>query len=421
MTALFDHDVERTVAATCLFSPAVTTRLMADQGIRPSHFHHQDLRQAFEVLAALSDRGQAIDPLIVRNELDRAGHHNPQGLVSYLLDGPIEPSTVASHADRIVTLADWRRRTIAATEMTNAAQAMNDEAFTLATRRLDDNAAPTNATYTPNRWAALLYEQIEGRDAANAIPLPFPILNDPLDGGIRPGELILLAGYTSHGKSILADQILDHAAHHGARVHLYMTEMTAAQRGLRLLARKTGISMRNIKRANELPQRDIDRLLAELELLPYGCTIAAGWPIEDVCRDIRRNRWDLVVIDLIHGFKYTDERDLSTISQAILHTTKASSNEHTGTAIVAVAHLNANQQRDSGRRLARPRPGLHSIKGASSLAQDADVVMFVWQQDDDEGVPSGEGEIWLAKSRQGGYASQAVHLNGQRMRFEAAA
>jgi replicative DNA helicase len=420
-TVLFDHDAERAVAAVCLFSPGVTTRLMTDHGVRAAHFHNADFRQAFEALAALTDRGEAVDPLILRNELDQAGHRNPQGLVSHLLDGPLEAATVGTHAARVVSLAEWRRRTMAATELVAASQAMNADAFALAARQLDEHAAPTNATYTPSRWASLLYDQIAGQDAANAIPLPFAGLNEPLDGGLRPGELMLLAGYTSHGKSIVADQILDHAAQHGARVHLYMTEMTAAQRGLRLLARKTGIPMRKIKHARDLQQHDVSLLLAELELLPYGCTIAAGWGIDDVCRDIRRNRWDLAVIDLIHGFKYRDERDLSTISQAILHTTKASSSEHAGTAIVAVAHLNANQLKDSGRRLERPRPGLHSIKGASSLAQDADVVMFVWQQDDEEGVPSGEGEIWLAKSRQGGYASQAVHLNGQRMRFEAAA
>ena len=417
---LFDHEAERTVLAACLHDGQVTTRVMADQGLRPKHYHHADYRQAFAALADLNDRNEPVDGLVLRNELQRGAHPNPQGLVLHLQETHTDPATVGTHARRITSLAEWRRRTVAAVELAAAAKGMDDEAFTLAARQLDDHGPATSSTYTPDRWAALLYDQIAGKDAANAIPLPFATLNDALDGGIRPGELMLLAGYTSHGKSILADQILDTAATHGARVHLYMTEMTAAQRGLRLLSRRTQMPMRQIKRANKLPERDVKRLLAELELLNYGCTIAAGWPIDDVCRDIRRNKWDLAVIDLIHGFRYRDERDLSTISQTILHTTKASSSEHAGTAIVAVAHLNSNQLRDSGRRLERPRPGLHSIKGASSLAQDADIVSFIWQQDDEEGVPTGEGEVWLAKCRQGGYASVPLHLNGAAMRFEVA-
>lgn len=417
---LYDHDIERAITAACLLSPPVAGRLLADHGVRAAHFHHADFRQAFEAITALSDRQEPIDPLILRAELSRGGHTHAAGLIGHILEQPVDPAATAAHAKRLVSLAEWRRRTLAAVELTTAAKTMDDEAFALAMRSIEDQAAPTTSTYTPQRWASLLYDQISGQEAANAIPLPFAGLNEPLDGGIRPGEVILLAGYTSHGKSILADQILDEAARHGSRVHLYMTEMTAAQRGLRLLSRRTGIPMRRIKRANTLPQTDVNRLLAELELLAYGCTIAAGWTIDDVCRDIRRNRWDLAVIDLIHGFRYRDERDLSTLSQTVLHTAKASSSEHDGTAIVAVAHLNANQMRDGGRRAERPRPNLYTIKGASSLAQDADVVLFIWQQDDADGIPTGEGETWLGKCRQGGYANVPLKLNGAAMRFEVA-
>lgn len=420
-SVLYDHEIERAITAACLLHPPVAGRLLTDHGVRAQHFHHDDFRQAFEAITALSDRQEPIDALILRAELDRAGHQHATGLVGHILDVQVDPTATPAHAKRLVSLAEWRRRTTAATSLTAAAKAMDDDAFALAFRDLDTTAAQTTSTYTPARWASLLYDQIQGQDAANVIPLPFGGLNDPLDGGIRPGEVVLLAGYTSHGKSIFADQILDTAAEHGKRVHLYMTEMTAAQRGLRLLSRRTGIPMRRIKRANTLPQSDIKRLLAELELLSYGCTIAAGWTIDDVARDIRRNKWDLAVIDLIHGFRYRDERELSTLSQTILHTAKASSSEHDGTAIVAVAHLNANQMRDSARRSERPRPNLYTIKGASSLAQDADVVLFIWQQDDEDGIPTGEGETWLGKCRQGGYANVPLRLNSAAMRFEVAA
>jgi replicative DNA helicase len=73
---------------------------------------------------------------------------------------------------------------------------------------------------------------------------------------------------------------------------------------------------------------------------------------------------------------------------------------------VLVCHLNDAQMRDS-RSPARPKPGLHSLKGATSIKQRADTVMFTWLQDDDDGIPTDFGEVWIAKARNGGPASQA--------------
>lgn len=267
------------------------------------------------------------------------------------------------------------------------------------------------ATYTNEQWADHLYDMLNRADDG-AIPMPFDQLTEAMDGGLRPGEVCLVAGYTSHGKSVLVDQIADVAAESGSRVHLYMTEMTAYQRGLRMLARRAGVPFRKLKR------RDLDApqwraITGALNSLPYGCSIVADWNVDQVVDHIRVNKWDLAVIDLVHGFHYTDERDLSKASSAMVRAAKGVDSQ---TAVVAAAHLNDGQMRDQ-RSNCRPRPGLHSIKGSSSLKQDADVVMFVWQQDSDDGAPSGEGAVWIAKCRQGELRAVKVRLDTGRMRF----
>lgn len=282
-------------------------------------------------------------------------------------------------------------------------------------RRVEDIAYPKGATLSPAQWADHIVDMLNRTDEG-AIPLPFAEFNDTLDGGIRPAEVCLVAGYTSHGKSIFVDQIADAAAAAGRNVHLYMTEMTAYQRGLRLLARRTEVPFRKLKRRS-LDSGDWSKLFKELEALPYGCTIVADWTVDQMCTHIRENQWDLAVVDLVHGFHYTDERDLSKTSSALARAAKGSSVDHKGTAIVAAAHLNDGQIRDS-RSPKRPKPGLHSIKGSSSLKQDADMVMFVWQEDDEDGKPTGTGAIWFAKSRGSELAGVEVDLNPIRMKFE---
>ena len=218
--------------------------------------------------------------------------------------------------------------------------------------------------------------------------------------------------------STIADQWLDFVADRGKTCHLYMTEMTAIARGIRYLSRRTGVpSMRMRRRGKALNERDMKAILAELSAIPYGCSVVADWNVDDIVRDALRARYDFVVVDLLHGFHYEDERGLDRLSKAMQRLARASTtiNGHNGTAIVAVTHL----KEEGMVRGKIPRPTIASIKGGSSIKQDADMVMFVQQEQDDEtGAPNGDGELWLAKGRSSGIASVKIRLRPSRFRFE---
>lgn len=270
-------------------------------------------------------------------------------------------------------------------------------------------------TFTAKQWGEHILEGLSRKDET-AIPLPWQPLSEALDGGFRPGEYILVGGWTNHGKSPVVDQIADTAVGAGFSTHLYMSEMSAYERGLRMIARRTGVSITTLRR-RDLTQQQWRAVINEVQMLPHGCTIVAGWKIQDLAEDIRKNKWQLAIIDLLHGFHYRDERDLSEVSQTLRNTAKLSTTEHTGTAIVSAVHLNDGQMRDT-KTVQRVRPGLHSIKGSSSLKQDADYVLFVWQEDDEQGNPSGKGAIWIGKARNGQGKSIPVTLDTRRLTFE---
>lgn len=291
-----------------------------------------------------------------------------------------------------------------------------------AVRRLLDTVAENAPVYLPvadrpprprlgvTDWRKALTDYLDGKDDQPAWPIPFPALREAMDGGIRPGEVWVLAGYTSHGKSIYADMLADTCARAGARVHLYMTEMTVVQRGLRLLARRTGIPFRNLRRRNLTPDL-IDQAKREIARMEYGASVVTDWTPTQVAADIRATRTNVAIIDLLHGFHYSDERELSAhIAAFASAATTDAGTAGTGSAVVLVCHLNDAQMRES-RSPARPKPGMHSLKGATSIKQRADTVMFVWLQDNDEGVPTDDGEVWIAKARNGGPESQLVTLD----------
>jgi hypothetical protein len=308
--------------------------------------------------------------------------------------------------DAKASRVDYVRRTVQRSRQ-------QDEPETAAKR--EASPAKRKGSLDPVEWAGLILDALESDDAG-ATPLPFRLLTNALDGGFRPGEVCLVAGYTSHGKSVFVDQIADKAAAEGRRVHLYLTEQTAYERGLRLLARRANVPFSKLRRREGLDDH-WKAILTELALMPYGVSIVSDWSIEEVVAHIVLSKWDLVVVDLIHGFHYQDERDLSKTSSALVRAAKASAGpDFAGTTIVCAAHLNDGQMRDQ-RSPKRPKPGLHSIKGSSSLKQDADLVMFVWREDEDDGTPGPDGDIWIAKSRNSGLGGVHVSLDAGRMEF----
>lgn len=423
--AVFDREAEMSVLGAAMLSgdPRTAAALVA-RGLRSDHFYIEQHAAVFTALVSICDRQAGTDPVTVWAEMARLGIR--ANVQRYLLDETVASAPSAGnygeYADRVMELSRWRARRTALRRMDTAASREDGAAWDKA---FDDAERATEGTRTeslsPEQWGALMFDFFaqsqEEPDQRKqfAVPLPFERMNRALGGGIWPGEVMVLAGPTGVGKSIVADQIADHASDRGVSTHLYMTEMTAINRGMRLLARRTGVPFMK-QRRQELSSEEYEKILAELGRMHYGCTIAAGWTVEDVVRDALRARYRLVVIDLLHGFHYEDERDLDKLSKAIQRLARVSTtlDGHPGTAVLAVAHL-----KEEGVRNGKiPRPTIASIKGGSSIKQDADFVAFVWQEQDDAGVFNGEAELWLAKGRSGEPIKVTLRANTRRFRFD---
>jgi hypothetical protein len=267
-------------------------------------------------------------------------------------------------------------------------------------------------------WSRALGDYFDSDSPVVSWPIPFAKLADASDGGMRPGELWVLAGYTSHGKSIYGDMTLDLASSAGARCHLYMTEMTLVQRGLRMISRRLGVPMTKLRR-KDLTDWELDLVREEVKRLPYGASIVTDWAPRHVAMDIQASRTQVAVVDLLHGFHYENERQLSLFVHEFANAA-ASDAGGGGCAVMLLCHLNDIQMKDS-RSARRPKPGMHSLKGASAIKQRADTVMFTWLEDDEDGVPTEDGAVWIAKGRNGGAAgSQKVRLDTKRLVFEEA-
>lgn len=415
---------EAVLGAAMLLGDARIAGALLARGLRAEHFSQPKHAVIYSAITSLADRQSGIDFATVWAELDRQGHSETlqRSEVEYITSSVPASGNHGDYADRVIELARWRSREKALEDMARAAARRDGAAWGRAAGALETSTVGTRTdSLSGEQMRSVMFDYFATppeKVAEFAIPFPFGQINDALGGGLRPGEVCLLAGPSEHGKSLLGDMWADHASAHGKRGHVYLTEMTFLMRGMRYLARQTGVPFIRQRLPTRLTDEDRHKITEELGRgpFPYGFSVVSDWAIDDVVRDALRARYDWVIVDLLHGFHYEDERGLDRLSKAMQRLARTSTllDGHRGTAVIAVTHL-----KEEGTVKGRvPRPTIASLKGGSSLKQDADAVCFVWQEQDDAANPTGDGEIWLAKGRSMGKTRIKVRLNPARFRFE---
>jgi replicative DNA helicase len=352
-------------------------------------------------MVSLFDEGETVDQLTLaqRSKL-------PREVLLVLAAAAPQASSALTYAKDLIALAE-RRKLVEAGELLVAAGRSNDlslrdEAEVLMAARLDG----VSRTYSPDDLSSRFFDRLE-RGQRKAYSWPNERLND-LVGGLRPGEVTLIGGWTSHGKSVFLDDVLVHVSQQ-ATTHLFINEMTADERTDRLIAKRTGVPALIVSQKDQLAKGQLAAVVAAIPNLPFGITEAAGWTVQEIGREIRRRSYQVVGVDIIHLIEYREERDLASISRALNVVAK-----ETGCHILATVHLKDERLKTS----VPPPPTLSDIKGAGALKQDADNVMFVYRECDDVGAPGDDAKIWFAKARQGQTGGIRGRFNGNRMRFE---
>lgn len=179
---------------------------------------------------------------------------------------------------------------------------------------------------------------------------------DKLTRGLVPGELIVLAGKTSHGKTTLAMNIANNVALTKKTVLFVTLEMTHAEITSRYMYinggntdnYQTASALTVFQTGNELNWRSIDPLMAK-------------------ARD--EMGVDLVVIDHLHYFT----RELENVAEDLGRITKEFKKNAIvhGIPVILISHVRKTQ------RGGQSGAGIEDLRGSSYIAQDADIVLMV--------------------------------------------
>lgn len=213
------------------------------------------------------------------------------------------------------------------------------------------------------------------------IPSGIPVLDKHLH--LAPGNLFIIGGRPSAGKTALSLQIACEQARRGLRVCYFSLETDPDTLTARIIANRLAAPLADVK-GKTVPQSDLDGL-ADLHKLPLYIRSASGKGVGWVKAQAQRMKAQAVYIDylqLLADGKAKDRYQQITGISIALHELA----QTTGILVVALAQLNRNA--------AHAAPSTADLKESGQLEQDADAILLL--SDDGE-----QYQAVLAKNKEG--------------------
>lgn len=406
MSVLRDQATEIALLAGLLEAPALIGRVVAEERLRPDHFAWDTFGVAFGSLVSIVDRGEHVDRLTFTAELERCGMPEPGQIAERVRSESAEVAGVPTYARRIRDLHRRRQLKLAAEILSDAADRGDPDRLAEAEAILTTPEESEPSTWSGKDLAERYNDRLD-EPAPERFHWPFSKLDVWTGGGLRRKQIVLIGGWTSNGKSVLYDQILEGLAAQGLDCHSYINEMSEEERMDRTVARLSEVPFSRVH-SRTLGPEERAAVLASLTKVRVGMTECAGWTAQEIARHIRWNRWDVAGVDIIHEIAHKEERDLAEIAQTLRAAVK-----QVGCALIACVHLNDNRVVSPQ----RPRPVLRDVRGSGMLVRGADIVLLIHRDDDEDGVPTDSGLLLAAKIRNGQPSAMGVQFEPTRMRF----
>jgi len=380
----------------------------------PEDFSLEKHRRIFARMKDLYDRGEKIDRVTLSNELQKQRQIESVGGFSYLvsLDEGLPAVRNLDSYIRIVKEKSTLGRAMVACQriIDDCANAQDEAEDILASATAVLERVRERGASNRSGWATAydvartnLDALLPTRHTAAGMRTPWPHLTE-MTSGFSPGDLVVVAGRPSMGKSVIGMQQALTTAQTGAAVAFVSLEMSKPSLVRRLIA---GIARVDAHRArsgflDEVERRRALEAAADLENLPlYIDDSGTHTPVavSAALRKVRaRAKIGLVVIDHLQLMRVTGRAESRHGELGeIVHGFKRLATQME-CVVMILSQLNRTCEQE------RRRPTLADLKECGAIEEDADTVLFVHRPEmykrDDRSL-RGVAELIVAKQRNG--------------------
>jgi replicative DNA helicase len=417
--SLWSAESEGALLGALLLSPQ--RAYDAAQPIEAGHFFDQRHAKIFGAIERLLQREAVVDVITIFETLRDAGQADVVGGLAYLnalAEAAPSAAGAAAYARKIRQLAEKRAlRDLLDDALDQVTAAGADPVAMLDTigtslRQLEASQlgqAPRQASTLAMRRTQH-WENLASGKVLPGWPTGFARLDRMLNGGLRPGQLVILAARPAVGKSSFALQI----ALRSALRTLYLSqEMADCEVIDRATANLAGIDYADMQ-SGRLSDHDWARIAGAIERMQH--THVDDQPalklaeIRTKCRSISGLK--VVVLDYLQlcagsvGAGANRNAEVEQISRGLKQLAKDQN-----VCVIALSQLNRAVESRSVKR-----PMLADLRDSGSLEQDADVVAFLWPVSQ---AADGTKLIGLGidKNRQGRCGEIALRFDGAHQRW----
>lgn len=392
----------------------------------PQDFYSDKLKKIYEACIRLYEDRTPIDVLTISNELKKKKALKSIGGTAYLtkLVNRVPTAAHVEHYGKIVKEASTKRMLMSAAskiveysfdEGLNADELLDkaeSEVFGLTQKHLVKAFSPVREALAES-FDRLdeLHKQAKG---LRGVPTGYKDLDDTL-AGMQRSNLIILAARPGVGKTTLALNIAQNLAVDYKRpAAIFSLEMSKEELVDRLLVSQADIDAWRLK-TGRLTEEDFTNLSNAMGILaeaPLYIDDTPALSIMEMRTKARRLQVevgiDLLIVDYLQLARSRNlenrVQEVSEISQGLKNLAR-----ELKIPVLALSQLSrAVEQRG------QKRPQLADLRESGSIEQDADVVMFLWREDDEnpENI-----SLDIAKHRNGPLHSIKLFFRGDRIRF----
>jgi replicative DNA helicase len=407
--------------------------------VTSADFYRNDHRLIYQAIGRLLEANRPADVVTVFEALQSTGKVEEAGGLAYLnslAQNTPSAANIRRYAEIVRDRSVLRRLVTAGDEIATTAlspqgretRVILDDAEAKIFRIAEEGARGRQGFIEMDRLLTQVVERIQelfertNPSDVTGVPTGFTDL-DSKTAGLQPGDLIIVAGRPSMGKTALALNFGEHVAlDQGLPVAVFSMEMGASQLALRLLSSVGRIDQQRL-RTGRLQDGDWPKLteaikkMHEAQLFIDETPALTAIDLRARARRLARTcgKLGLIIVDylqLMSASSMGENRatEISEISRSL----KALAKE-LAVPVVALSQLNRTVESRTDKR-----PVMSDLRESGAIEQDADVILFIYRDEvyNPDTADKGIAEVIIGKQRNGPIGRVNLRFGGEFTRFD---
>ncbi len=423
-----DEDAEQAVLGALLIDRDAITQV--SELLRPEYFYFDANGFIYDAMQTLNEQNKPIDILTLSHELKRRKRFDKVGGTSYITSLANAVPTAAN----VLQYATIVKEKYVRRYLISTSASMNELAFSDTNETVDVLDLVEQHVFKisqENVRAGFIHvkdtlaESFDRLDNLHkngtelrGLETGFVEIDNMLSG-LQPSNLVILAARPGTGKTAFMVNAAQHAAVNLKKpVGIFSLEMSKEELVDRMLVSQADIDAWRLK-TGKLSEEDFERLsraMGELADAPIYIDDTPGISVADIRTKARRlhmeHNLSMIIVDYMQlanpGKRFESRvQEVSYISQSMKNLAR-----ELRVPVMALSQLSRAVEHRGGSK----RPQLADLRESGAIEQDADVVMFLYSEDEVMG-PQRIVNVLVAKHRNGPTGERQLLFRGDRIRF----